>query len=110
MAGLTKRKKAAREKVDSTKAYVIEDALSLVKELDRFKQAEMVWCQEEPKNQGAWTFIEPNIEWVLTRIKADNTRPSYAGRPASASPATGLASAHKMQQAALVNDALTLEG
>jgi len=85
-------------------------AMSLVKELDRFKGAEMVWCQEEPKNQGAWTFIEPNIEWVLTRIKAKNTRPIYAGRAASASPATGLASSHKAQQAALVNAALGLKG
>jgi len=70
----------------------------------------MVWCQEEPKNQGAWTFIEPNIEWVLGRIKARHGRPVYAGRPASASPATGLASQHKAQQAALVNDALSTEG
>jgi len=85
-------------------------ALSLVKELERFKGAHMVWCQEEPKNQGAWSFIEPNIEWVLTRIKAEKTRPVYAGRPAAASPATGLASQHKAQQAALVNAALGLEG
>ena len=85
-------------------------ALSLVKELVRFSGADMIWCQEEPKNQGAWSFIEPNIEWVLTRIKAKNLRPIYAGRPASASPATGLASQHKAQQAALVNAALGLEG
>jgi 2-oxoglutarate dehydrogenase E1 component len=85
-------------------------ALSLVKELERFKSADVVWCQEEPKNQGAWTFIEPNLEWALTRIKAKHPRPRYAGRAASASPATGLASQHKAQQAALVNDALTIEG
>ena len=85
-------------------------AQSAVKELERFKNAEMVWCQEEPKNQGAWSFIEPNIEWVLTRIKAKNTRPLYAGRAAAASPATGLASQHKAQQAALVDEALTLKG
>ncbi|MEM6482126.1 MAG: 2-oxoglutarate dehydrogenase E1 component [Pseudomonadota bacterium] len=85
-------------------------AISMVKELERFKGAEMVWCQEEPKNQGAWTFIEPNIEWVLQRIKAKHTRPVYAGRPASASPATGLASQHKAQQAALIDAALTIEG
>ncbi|HSG37301.1 MAG TPA: 2-oxoglutarate dehydrogenase E1 component, partial [Paracoccaceae bacterium] len=85
-------------------------ALSLVKEMERFKQAEVVWCQEEPKNQGAWNFIEPNIEWVLTRIGADYKRPAYVGRAASASPATGLASQHKAQQEALVNDALTIEG
>ncbi|QGX97273.1 2-oxoglutarate dehydrogenase E1 component [Roseovarius faecimaris] len=85
-------------------------AQSAVKELSRFKQAEMVWCQEEPKNQGAWSFIEPNLEWVLGRIKAKHTRPVYAGRAAAASPATGLASAHKQQQEALVDAALTIEG
>ncbi|MGZ2258986.1 2-oxoglutarate dehydrogenase E1 component [Roseobacter sp. A03A-229] len=84
-------------------------AQSAVKELERFKQAEVVWCQEEPKNQGAWTFIEPNIEWVLGRIKAKHPRPIYVGRATSASPATGLASQHKAQQAALVDDALTLK-
>ncbi|MGR3760450.1 2-oxoglutarate dehydrogenase E1 component [Roseobacteraceae bacterium NS-SX3] len=83
-------------------------AHSLINELDRFKQAEMVWCQEEPKNQGAWTFIEPNIEWALTRIGAKHTRPAYVGRATSASPATGLASEHKAQQQALVNEALSI--
>jgi 2-oxoglutarate dehydrogenase E1 component len=81
-------------------------AMSLTKELGRFKQAEIVWCQEEPKNQGAWTFVEPNIEWVLNRIGASHTRPRYAGRPASASPATGLASKHKQEQSDLVAAAL----
>ena len=85
-------------------------ALSLVKEMERFPNADVVWCQEEPKNQGAWFFMEPNIEWVLTRIGSKVTRPIYAGRAAAASPATGLASAHKAQQAQLVNDALTIEG
>ncbi|APG48371.1 2-oxoglutarate dehydrogenase E1 component [Phaeobacter porticola] len=85
-------------------------AISMVKELSRFKHAEIVWCQEEPKNQGAWTFIEPNIEWVLTRIGAKNSRPIYVGRATSASPATGLASEHKAQQAALVNEALSIKG
>ena len=85
-------------------------AQSAVQELERFKNAEVVWCQEEPKNQGAWTFIEPNIEWVLGKIDAKHQRPKFVGRAASASPATGLASTHKKQQAALVNDALTIEG
>jgi 2-oxoglutarate dehydrogenase E1 component len=85
-------------------------ALSLVKELERFKDAEMIWCQEEPKNQGAWSFIEPNIEWVLSRIGARCSRPVYAGRSAAASPATGLASQHKAQQKALVEAALGIEG
>ena len=83
-------------------------AQSVVKELGRFKNADVVWCQEEPKNQGAWFFVEPNIEWVLTRIGAKVSRPRYAGRHASASPATGLASRHKAEQEALVNDALTV--
>ncbi len=85
-------------------------AVSLVKELERFPDAEMVWCQEEPKNQGAWSFIEPNIEWVLGRTKAKHQRPVYVGRAASASPATGLASQHKSQQEALVDAALTTKG
>ena len=84
-------------------------ALSLVKELGRFKKAEIVWCQEEPKNQGGWAFIEPNIEWVLSRVGATKARPVYAGRPAAASPAAGLASEHKAQQKALVNAALGIE-
>lgn len=82
-------------------------AMSMVRELDRFKEAEIIWCQEEPKNQGYWSFIEPNIEWVLGRIKAKSSRPRYAGRAASASPATGLASRHKAEQEALIVDALT---
>ncbi len=85
-------------------------AISMVKELERFKNAEICWCQEEPKNQGAWSFIEPNIEWVLGRINAKHKRPEYAGRSISASPATGLASAHKAQQTALIDDALTIKG
>ncbi len=81
-------------------------AQSLVAELKRFKKAEVVWCQEEPKNQGAWSFVEPNIEWVLGRLKSKWKRPAYAGRAAAASPATGLAKSHKAQQDALVEDAL----
>ncbi|MEM6276324.1 MAG: 2-oxoglutarate dehydrogenase E1 component [Pseudomonadota bacterium] len=84
-------------------------AQSAVKELSRFIDAEIVWCQEEPKNQGAWLHVEPNLEWVLGRIKAKHGRPVYAGRATSASPATGLASAHKKQQADLVNEALTIK-
>ncbi len=84
-------------------------ANSMIKELKRFLGAEIVWCQEEPKNQGGWTFIEPNIEWALGRIDAKTKRPEYKGRPASASPATGNAGQHKQQQSDLVNDALTID-
>jgi len=85
-------------------------AIAAVKELERFKTAEMVWCQEEPKNQGGWAFMEPNLEWVLNRINAASSRPNYIGRASSASPATGLASTHKDQQEALINEALSFKG
>ncbi|MCC5957442.1 MAG: 2-oxoglutarate dehydrogenase E1 component [Natronohydrobacter sp.] len=85
-------------------------AMALLKELERFPNAEIIWCQEEPKNQGAWSFIEPNIEWVLNRLNGVSKRPRYVGRAAAASVATGLASQHKAQQEALVNEALTIEG
>ncbi len=78
----------------------------LTEELGRFKNAEFVWCQEEPKNAGAWSFIEPELEALLVKVGAKFSRPRYAGRIASASPATGLASKHKAEQTALVNDAL----
>ena len=85
-------------------------AISAMKELQRFENAEMIWCQEEPKNQGGWSFMEPNLEWVLERMKAKHNRLRYVGRSASASPATGLAAQHKFQQAALIDEALTIEG
>lgn len=85
-------------------------AMSLTSELGRFKKADFVWCQEEPKNQGAWNFIEPNLEWILTRCGASHTRPIYVGRRASASPATGLAKEHQTEQEALVERALTIDG
>ncbi|MBR0871885.1 2-oxoglutarate dehydrogenase E1 component [Bradyrhizobium tropiciagri] len=79
---------------------------ALVQELGRFKGAEMVWCQEEPRNMGSWHFIEPYLEWVLNQINAPNKRPRYAGRPAAAATATGLMSKHLAQLKALLDDAL----
>jgi 2-oxoglutarate dehydrogenase E1 component len=69
---------------------------------------EVVWCQEEPKNNGSWFFVEPLIEESLKASGSKVVRPRYAGRNASASPATGLASRHASEQAALVADALGL--
>ena len=80
---------------------------SLSTEISRFKQAEFIWCQEEPRNQGAWSHIEPELEDLFKTIGTTATRPRYAGRLASASPATGLASRHKYEQQTLINDALT---
>lgn len=83
---------------------------SMTKELRRFKNAEFVWCQEEPRNQGAWTFIEPNIEWVLSRLGAKQQRASYVGRQTSASPATGLLESHNAQQQQIVDEVLSFKG
>lgn len=81
-------------------------AKALITELSRFRNAEMVWCQEEPKNMGAWSFIDPYLEWVLAHIDAKHQRVRYTGRPAAASPATGLMSKHLAQLEALLEDAL----
>jgi 2-oxoglutarate dehydrogenase E1 component len=81
-------------------------AKALITELSRFRSAEMVWCQEEPKNMGSWAFIDPYLEWVLAHIDAKHQRVRYTGRPAAASPATGLMSKHTAQLQAFLDDAL----
>jgi 2-oxoglutarate dehydrogenase E1 component len=82
-------------------------ARSLIEELGRFKQAQIIWCQEEPRNMGAWQYIEPNIEWVLGHVDAKHDRARYAGRAAAASTATGQLSRHLQEQQALIEEALT---
>ncbi len=67
---------------------------------------EVVWAQEEPKNQGYWTHVEPRIERRLGEAGLKPKRPIYAGREPAASPATGLARRHAAEQAALIADAL----
>lgn len=67
---------------------------------------EVVWCQEEPKNNGAWFLVEPYIEACLADAGLAPMRARYAGRAASASPATGFASRHLLEQGALIADAL----
>ena len=69
---------------------------------------DVVWCQEEPRNSGAWFFVDPLIEDTLTAARSKVGRARYAGRQASASPATGLAKRHASEQGALVADALGL--
>jgi len=81
---------------------------SLTKALAGYRNAEVVWCQEEPENMGAWTFMDRRIEGVLSEIKIKAKRPHYVGRVAAASPATGLAKVHQQQQEALVREALGL--
>jgi 2-oxoglutarate dehydrogenase E1 component len=67
---------------------------SLSSELKRFKNAELVWCQEEPKNMGGWQFVDPWLELTLERLNVKSKRARYIGRPASASTAAGLMSRH----------------
>jgi 2-oxoglutarate dehydrogenase E1 component len=79
----------------------------LVKRLSVMPKLEsVVWAQEEPKNNGAWTFAEPLLECCLDEAGFKGMRPQYAGRDAGASPATGLAKRHAAQQAALIAAAL----
>ena len=69
---------------------------------------QIVWCQEEPKNNGAWFFVDRLIEEAASAAGKDGMRPCYAGREVAASPATGFASRHQVQQEALVTIALGL--
>ncbi|WP_243370216.1 2-oxoglutarate dehydrogenase E1 component [Microvirga solisilvae] len=80
-------------------------AKSLAAELSRFKKADVVWCQEEPKNMGSWMFVEPYLEWVLKTAGSKSDRPRYVGRPASAATATGLMSKHIAQLQAFLDEA-----
>jgi len=80
-------------------------AKALLDELSRFKSAEIVWCQEEPKNMGAWAFVQPYIDWVLEQMGRTNERPRYVGRPASASTATGLMRTHLLQLQTFLEEA-----
>ncbi len=77
----------------------------LVTALSRFKNADVVWCQEEPKNMGAWTFVDPYLEWVLTQVGAVSKRARYVGRAASASTAAGTMSKHLAQLKAFLEEA-----
>ncbi|MBS0490841.1 MULTISPECIES: 2-oxoglutarate dehydrogenase E1 component [unclassified Phenylobacterium] len=78
---------------------------SLSTELSRFPNAELVWCQEEPKNMGGWTFVDPWLELTLERLKVKAKRARYVGRPASASTAAGLMSRHMRELQNFLADA-----
>ncbi|MEO6946937.1 MAG: 2-oxoglutarate dehydrogenase E1 component, partial [Nitrobacter sp.] len=102
-----------REKRDIDDVYLVRieqlypvPLKALVQVLGRFKNAEIVWCQEEPRNMGAWHFIEPYLEWVLNQVNAPTKRPRYAGRAAAAATATGLMSKHLAQLKAFLDEAL----
>jgi len=79
---------------------------ALAKVLQRYRNAEIVWCQEEPQNMGAWNFVDRRIEQVLGGLDVAAKRPRFAGRAEAASPATGLFKRHVEEQAQLVDEAL----
>ena len=72
---------------------------TLAKELKRFrKKTEFFWCQEEPKNMGAWNTVRNYIQWSLDYIKAENKEVNYVGREPAASPASGYLKKHLAEQ------------
>jgi 2-oxoglutarate dehydrogenase E1 component len=78
---------------------------TLVQTLARFKKADIVWCQEEPKNAGSWSFVEPYLEWVLGQASTAAKRARYVGRPAAAATAVGQMSKHNAQLQAFLEEA-----
>jgi 2-oxoglutarate dehydrogenase E1 component len=74
--------------------------------LSRYPNAEAVWCQEEPMNMGAWTYLDRRLEDILIAVGGKAKRPRYIGRPEAASPATGSYKRHLKEQAKLVDEAL----
>lgn len=80
----------------------------LSEEFAKYPNAEIVWCQEEHKNMGAWTFVDPRIENVLIGGKHKTSRSRYVGRAEAASPATGSLKMHNAEQAKLIDEALSL--
>jgi 2-oxoglutarate dehydrogenase E1 component len=80
------------------------DALAPV--LARWRHAEIVWCQEEPANMGAWNFVDRRLEAVLSGLDVAARRPRFVGRAEAASPAAGLLRRHLDEQIRLVAEAL----
>jgi 2-oxoglutarate dehydrogenase E1 component len=101
----------AEQKIDDVAIIRVEQyypfpAKELTAELKRYKNAEVVWCQEEPQNMGAWTFVNHRISDVLDELGRSNVRVGYIGRPEAASPAAGYLKIHEREQKILVDDAL----
>jgi 2-oxoglutarate dehydrogenase E1 component len=78
---------------------------ALVQELGRFRKAQLVWCQEEPRNMGAWAFVDQYIVWALGQAGGAASRPRYIGRPPAASTAVGQMSKHLAQLQAFLDEA-----
>ena len=81
---------------------------ALATELEPYRHCHIVWCQEEPRNMGAWPFVAEFIREVAAEAGVEDPRLRYAGRASAGSPATGQAKRHQVEQAALIDDALTV--
>jgi len=79
----------------------------LMQQLGRYPHAEVVWCQEEPANMGAWFFVAQRIETIVRDLNNDHATVSYVGRRGAASPATGLLKRHVEEQTWIVDQALS---
>lgn len=108
---------AAREKAEIDDVVLIRieqlypyPARAVIEVFEKYRNADVVWCQEEPRNMGSWTFIEPNLKWSLQHSNHKVQTVRYAGRGAQAATATGLMSRHIKEQEMLVEDALTGNG
>jgi 2-oxoglutarate dehydrogenase E1 component len=101
----------AKEKINDVAILRLEQYypfpdMEVAEALKPYKNAEVVWCQEEPQNMGAWDFVDPRIEEVLIGLKGACTRPGYVGRRSAASPATGYMKTHTKEQQSLIIEAL----
>ena len=104
----------AEDKIESSIAGVPTDVVetgeifALAELMEPYRHCHLVWCQEEPRNMGAWATTGPFIHEVAEQLGSAHPVPRYAGRPTAASPATGSAPVHRAQQAALLDEALTV--
>jgi 2-oxoglutarate dehydrogenase E1 component len=105
----------AREETGASQVHLLRleqlypfPADALIEELQQYKNCDLVWCQEEPRNMGAWFMMSELIEEVAKVAGCAKPRLRYAGRHASASPATGNHARHVAEQKALVEGALAL--
>jgi len=105
----------AREKIKNNQVFFIRieqlypfPVKTLAKDLQRFKKnAKFYWCQEEPRNMGAWNTARNYIEWTLDYIKAENRKVNYIGRQPAASPASGYLKKHLAQQKEIIEKVLS---
>jgi 2-oxoglutarate dehydrogenase E1 component len=96
-------KDVALIRIEQLYPFPVDEFAALLKQYDHVD--EVIWCQEEPQNQGAWYQIRHRLQESLK----DHQQLYYAGRPSAAAPASGIFKIHSQQQQALVEAALGIE-